>query len=115
VKEGDVVLTPVPQADGGLKNRPALLLRQLPPFGDYLVCGISTQIHQAVPDFDEIIRRSDDDFAASRLVTDSVVRLGYLAVVPRSRIVGAIGRVSTQRHERLLKRLSRYLVAGLGP
>ena len=113
MKEGDVVLTAIPQADGALKNRPALLLRQLPPFGDFLVCGISAQVHQAVPDFDEIIRRSDSDFAASRLATDSVIRLGFLAVIPRSRIVGSIGLVSAQRHERLLIRLSGYLTAAL--
>jgi len=42
VKEADVILTPLPQADGPPKNRPALILRGLPPFGDFLVCGIST-------------------------------------------------------------------------
>lgn len=46
MKEGHVVLTPLPQADGQIKSRPALLLRQLPPFGDFLVCGISTQIRE---------------------------------------------------------------------
>lgn len=33
MKEGDVVLTPLSQADGSIKNRPALLLRELPPLG----------------------------------------------------------------------------------
>lgn len=42
MKEGDVVLTPVPQANGQIKNRPALFLREMPPFQDALVCGIST-------------------------------------------------------------------------
>nr|VFK53666.1 MAG: PemK-like, MazF-like toxin of type II toxin-antitoxin system [Candidatus Kentron sp. TUN] len=54
--EGDIVLTPFPQADGKVKNRPALILREFPPYGDFLVCGISTQIRQAVPGFDDIIR-----------------------------------------------------------
>jgi mRNA interferase MazF len=44
--EGDVILTPVPQADGQTKNRPAVILREMPPFGDVLVCGISTQSEQ---------------------------------------------------------------------
>jgi mRNA interferase MazF len=48
VKEGDVILTQIPQSDGTLKSRPALVLRELPPFRDLLVCGISTQTHQAV-------------------------------------------------------------------
>ena len=39
--EGDVVLTPLPQADGQVKNRPAVVLRVMPPHGDLLVCGVS--------------------------------------------------------------------------
>lgn len=31
MKEGDVVLTPIPQADGMIKNRPAIVLREMPP------------------------------------------------------------------------------------
>ena len=83
MKEGEVILTPLPQADGVVKNRPALFLREMPPFGDVLVCGISTQLHQQTPDFDELIMRSDSDFVISGLVADSVIRLGYLAVLPR--------------------------------
>lgn len=46
MKEGDVILTPVPQANGIIKNRPAIILREMPPFNDLLVCGVSTQLHQ---------------------------------------------------------------------
>jgi mRNA interferase MazF len=40
MNEGDIVFAPLPQADGRIKNRPAVLLRRLPPFGDWLVCGV---------------------------------------------------------------------------
>ncbi len=40
MKEGDIILTPVPQANGQIKNRPALFLREMPLFHDVLVCGI---------------------------------------------------------------------------
>lgn len=109
MNEGDVILALIPQADGVEKNRPALILREMPPFGDMLVCGISTQIHQAVPGFDEVITGTDDDFSPSGLVSDSVVRLGFLGVFPRSKIVGSIGRVAPKRHERLLMKLSAHL------
>jgi len=112
--EEDIILTPLPQADGIVKNRPALLLRELPPFGDFLACGVSTQIHQAVPEFDEVITKADPDFAASGLVADSVVRLGFLTVLDRQRILGSIGQIATHRHARLLRNLGRHLVAGLG-
>lgn len=62
MREGDVILTPILQADDIAKNRPALILRELPPFQDLLVCGISTQIHQAVRGFDEVVARTDSDF-----------------------------------------------------
>jgi mRNA interferase MazF len=114
VKEGDIILTPLPQANGVTKNRPALLLRELPPFGDYLACGISTQLHQAVPEFDEIMSKDDADFTGSGLLSRSVIRLGFLAVLPSERIVGAIGQVAPDRHARLLRTLSKHLVANLG-
>lgn len=111
--EADIVLTPLPQADGIVKNRPALLLRQLPPFGDFLACGISTQLHQAVPEFDDVISRTDSDFPPSGLVADSVIRLGFLAVLPRQRILGSIGKIAAERHARLLRNLSKHLMANL--
>jgi len=45
MKEGDVVLAPFPQADGRIKNRPGVVLREVPPFGDLLICGVSAQLH----------------------------------------------------------------------
>lgn len=110
MNEGDIILTPLPQADGKVKNRPALFLRELPPFGDALVCGISTQLHQEVSGFDEVISHHDGDFLESGLIADSLVRLGFLAVLPQSKVIGSIGSISVERHTRLLERLSRYLV-----
>jgi mRNA interferase MazF len=110
MKEGDIVLTPVPQADGKLKNRPALILREMPPYRDLLVCGVSTQLHQYVKGFDEIISPTDADFASSGLLSESLIRLGFLAVVSRKSIAGSIGAISPERHKRLLKALSDYLI-----
>jgi len=110
MKEGDVLLTPIPQADGRIKNRPAIILRELPPpYRDLLVCGVSTQLHLYVKGFDEIISPSDDDFASSGLLSESLIRLGFLAVLPRKSIAGSIGSISPKRHKRLLKTLSDYL------
>jgi len=111
MKEGDIILTPLPQADGKEKPRPALLLREMPPFGDFLVCGISSQLHQGVPEFDEWIGTSDEDFVGSGLLISSVIRLSFLAVLPKTRIIGTIGKVSSGRHEAVLHRLSDYLVS----
>ena len=107
--EGDVALTVLPQADGGAKPRPTILLRQMPPFGDWLVCGVSTQLHQQVPGFDEIIQSSDSDFVRTGLKAPSLIRLGFLAVMPSDRLLGVLGSISSERHRRLLQRLGAFL------
>ena len=94
---------------GQIKNRPVVLLRRLPPFGDFLVCGISTQLHQRVAGFDEEIAAGDPEFAAAGLKAASLIRLGFLAVVPDSALLGTIGSLSSTRHLRLLANLCRHL------
>ena len=111
MKEGDVVLTPLPQADGKIKNRPAVILRVMPQYGDLLVCGVSTQVHQEVVGFDEIIRPGDPDFVDSGLKQASVVRLGFLVVLPKANFIGAIGTIGLDRHHRLMERLARHIAS----
>ncbi len=110
MKERDVILTPIPQVNGGFKHRPAIVLREMPGYRDLLVCGVSTQLHQCIEGFDEIISTNDIDFADSGLLSISLIRLGFLAVLPRKSIAGSIGTISSVRHKRLLKKLSDYLI-----
>ena len=109
MKEGDVVLSKIAQSDGAEKVRPVVLLRRLPPFDDWLVCGITTQLRHCVVGFDELLMPGDSDFASSGIKSPSLVRLGFLAVRPLNRIVGVIGSLSSPRHQRLLQRLSDLL------
>jgi mRNA interferase MazF len=111
MKEGDIILVPLPQSDGQIKRRPAVLLRTLPPFGDFLVCGISTQLRQQVSGFDEILGKSDDDFSMTGLRQDSLIRLGFLAVFASDQVTGSIGEISAKRHQGLLKKLADYLIS----
>lgn len=113
MREGQVILASLPQVDGRVKPRPALALREMPGYGDFLVCGVSTQVHLLVPDFDELITGRDEDFPGSGLLADSLIRLGFLAVLPRKHIMGSIGAISPARHWRLLQRLSGYLLKGI--
>jgi mRNA interferase MazF len=110
MKESDVILAPVPQADRQVKIRPAIILRELPFYRDFLVCGLSTQLHQQIVDFDEIISPDDDDFISSGLISISVIRLGFLGVVSDNIIAGTLGSISVERHKRLLQRLCDYLM-----
>jgi len=110
MNDGDIVLALLPQRDGRGKYRPAVVLRRLPGFGDLLVCGVSTQLRQQVSDFDEVIEPSHADFKTSGLKAPSLIRLGFLAVLPASSFLGTIGSISDERHQRLLSRLSEHLL-----
>ena len=74
-----------------------------------MICGISSQLKQYIRDFDEIITSEDNDFEASGLIKISVIRLGFLTVIPSRQIIGSIGSISTTRHRRLLQNFSQYL------
>jgi mRNA interferase MazF len=111
MNEGDLALARLPQADGQIKNRPVFLLRRFPPFGDFLVCGVSTQVQQRVAGFDEIIALGDAEFSASGLKAASLIRLGFLAVLPEPAFLGKIGSLSTDRRRRLLANLCHHLGA----
>ena len=88
---GEIALANLPQADGSYKLRPVLLLKQLPGYNDFLVCGISTPIHQLIKDFDELLEVDAGQFSETGLRQSSVVRLGFLAVIPNNKIPGSIG------------------------
>ena len=113
MKEGDVALAVLPQVDQRVKRRPVIVLRELPQHRDVLVCGISTQLQQRTEAFDEVISPADFDFNRSGLLSESLIRLGFLVVLPRSRIAGSIGSVSPARHRRLLRALARYLTINI--
>lgn len=111
IAEGDVVVAELPQANGLAKPRPVLLLRELPGFGDFLVCGISTQIHQAEADFDVIIEQGDQYFRDTGLRATSVVRMNFLASIPESRMASRLGRVPSHILQSLQSNLASHLVA----
>lgn len=104
-----MVLAALPQAEGRLKNRPAVALRRLPGFGDWLLCGVSTQLRQEIAGFDDPIRPGHVDFGASGLKAPSLIRLGFLAVAPEATLLGSIGTLDPERHRRLLHPLCSYL------
>ncbi len=88
MQEVDIILIDFPQSDGSYKSRPALILKQLPKYNDFLVCGISAQISQYIHDFDEIINEHDAHFYETGLRTTPLIRLFFLAVAQNERIAG---------------------------
>lgn len=72
---------------------------------------MSTQLHQEVVGFDDVIRPGDVEFAGSGLKAASLIRLSFLAVLPTKSFAGTIGAIAQERHEKLVERLARH-VAG---
>ena len=110
IREGDIILASLPQADEQVKLRPALVLRQVPPFNDFLLCGVSSQLRHAVPKLDIIIDNTHPDFTQSGLTVPSLVRTAFLTIKPSDTIAGAIGSVSKDTHRQLLSNLADYLL-----
>ena len=109
MKAGDIRLSPLSQADGQIKTRPVLLLHSAPPFGDFIACGLSTQLQHEVAGFDEIIGPDDADFVTARLRQPSLIRLAFLGSVPLRQLRGRVGSISENRLHRLLTKLADFL------
>jgi mRNA interferase MazF len=95
-KPGQVVLFRFPRTDlvEG-KLRPALLISEAPgPYDDWLICMISSQLHQQIEGFDELIEEGDSDFQQSGLKKTSVMR------------------ISPDRMQRIRRRLAEWIREG---
>ncbi len=112
IQERQIVLFRFPQTNGTAgKLRPALVIRKVPgPHEDWLICMISSQLPQEVPDFDEVVSETDDDFISSGLKQDSLIRIARLAVVETNILIGAIGEIGTARLNRIKRNLSEWLL-----
>jgi mRNA interferase MazF len=111
MKPGDVILIQLPQAAGGPpKSRPALVLALLPgAYQNVLICGISTQLQDLQPDWDDRIEPGDADFSQSGLHRVSAIRPSYLYGADVREILGVIGRVDSVRLNRVRRRLAQLL------
>src|ERR1041385_5660108 len=76
MKEADVALAPLPQADGQIKARP--VVRSAP---DAAICGLAC-LRRQHSGSDETIEPAHTDFASSGRKAVSLIRLGFLTVLP---------------------------------
>ena len=109
MKAGDIALTIIPQ-DNQEKLRPVLILKIMPKYEDLLVCAVSSQVHQLIPDFDLLLENNNPAFKDSGLKTTSIFRLGSLAVLEQREVIGSIGFLHEVLHKKLLNNLSDYLL-----
>jgi len=110
-KAGQVVVIKFPQTDyQGTKLRPALLIAPLPgKYGDWLVCMISSQINQAINNFDEIVYENSIDFVRSGLKKASVIRISRLSIVSEEILFGTTGEIANERLHRIKQKLAKWI------
>jgi mRNA interferase MazF len=106
---GDVALLHMSQPDGTKKHRPVLLLKQVRPFDDWIVCAVSTQLHQEVKGFDHLILDTSVEFAATGFKQSSIIRLGMISTVSKSSMPGVIGKISATILQTLKERLAAHI------
>ena len=109
MEEGQVILA-VFEKDKEKKNRPALVLRKSPKYNDYLVCGITSKLHEELKDFDLVIDKNHADFAESGLKHVGLIRLFFLGIVREEEILGTIGSIGNSTLLTLQKRLADYII-----
>ena len=109
ISAGSIVLAEIQQNDGRIKRRPALVVKIIPPFNDYLLCAISSQVRLYQEELDILINRSYPFFSETGLKTDSIIRGGYLATVSSDYIPGAIGSIDEKVYQQLLNKISSFL------
>ena len=112
IREGQIVLFRFPYSDRKeAKLRPALVIRKLPgAYEDWLICMITSQLSQEESTFDEIISEEDKDFSSSGLKLSSLIRVGRLAVVNKSILVGSIGEINADRLSRIRNKISNWII-----
>lgn len=111
MKPGDIVLIRFPKTDLTTgKLRPALIIAQTPGrHDDVLLALITSQLHQNIIDFDEVITDTDPDFLDSGLKTSSVIRLSRIAVVDKTAINARLGMISAARLLHIKSRIAAWV------
>lgn len=109
MEEGSVVRVAFQQADGEVKLRPAVVLKQLPAGPDLLVCAISSKLHREMPGVGLVVNEQHADFTPMGLPYPSLIRCAYLTTVPLRAVQDELGAVSAATLHRVLDKLTAYL------
>src|SRR4051794_1977719 len=109
MEAGEIVKITMQQADQKIKSRPGILLKEVSPFNDWLICGISSKLHTLNKELDIVLDKEHSDFQQTNLLYPAIIRVGYLATFPEAMIEGVVGSIS----QKTLKQLKQNLVTFL--
>ncbi|MBX2972889.1 MAG: type II toxin-antitoxin system PemK/MazF family toxin [Flavobacteriales bacterium] len=109
MEAGSVIRWAFIQADGRLKLRPAVLIKAVPPFNDWVICAISSQVQRFQPQLDVLLDKTHPDFRNVGLDFPSIVRTAYLTTIPAQQVEGRIGSLSDATMAAIRSNLGRWL------
>ena len=70
---------------------------------------ISTQINQAINNFDEIVYEDSNDFVLSGLKKASVIRISRLSIVTEGILFGNTGEIANERLHRIKLKIAKWI------
>lgn len=109
MKAGDICKVALIQPDGSRKDRPALLIKEVPPFGDWIVAAITSQQRNPINGVDILIEDSHYAFNVTGLRKSSLLRLGFLNTLNKALVIGKIGELPTGMMSEVRGRLVAFL------
>lgn len=109
MKQGSIVKVAFEQADRKTKYRPAVLIKKTEPYGDWIVCAITSKTHLQLKEVDIFIDNLHVDFATWGLNYAGLIRVAFLTTIPENIIEGTIGNISDTTIEQVLNNLKDYL------
>jgi len=112
IKEGDIVLFAFPSTDLSKgKLRPAVLIKRIPNnFDDWLVCMVSTQVHQKIEKLEIIVTNTEPEFQQTGFKKDSLIRMSRIAVVEEIIFEGKLGNLPESIFSAIKQKFSSWLL-----
>ena len=112
IKEGDIVLFRFPRTDlSNGKLRPAVLVKKIPNnFDDWLICMVSTQLHQKIEGLEVVVSSTDQEFMQTGFKKSSLIRTSRLAVVDENVFEGKLGDLPEPIFSKIKQKLSSWLL-----
>lgn len=110
MKAGDICKVGLIQPDGTVKDRPVVLIKEVPPFNDWIVAVVTSRIRNMEPSIDYLLKDTEPGFSNTGLRKTSLIRLGLINTINSGLIKGVIGELSYGVLNILKTNLSQFIV-----
>ena len=110
MKAGDICKVGIVQPDGSVKDRPVVLIKEVPPFNDWIVAVITSKLRNMDPSIDYLLEDSASGFSNTGLRKTSLIRMGLINTVNTRVIKGVIGELPYGVLNTLKTNLSQFIM-----